>query len=139
MNSSTFEQKLSIILGDRKHSPTERFNFTAHETEFRPVLDQLLEKANQKIAVSHSRINVSTNPFNERDMLSSWQEGRIPIVNNPFFSNPPVVRMDHQSAYTRFSQMREKFSAQPDLGKIIIELQENARIVHESLLISKNL
>jgi nicotinamide mononucleotide adenylyltransferase len=138
MNTSTFEQKLSIILGDRKYSPTERLNFTAHETNFRPTLDQILEKANQKIAVLHSKINVSTEPFDEKNMLSSWEEERIPIAYNPFFSNPPVVRINHESAYTRFNQMREKFSAQPDLSKIRLEIQENSNAIHESLLISKN-
>lgn len=138
-NTSSLEQKLSIVLGDRRHSPTECFNFTVHEAKFRPTLDQLLEKANQKIAVSHSKINVSTNPFDERNMLSSWQEGRdISIASNPFFSNPPVVRMDHQSAYTRFNEIKEKFSTQPDLSKIILEIRENAGAIHESLLISKN-
>ena len=138
--TSLFEQKLSIILGDKKHSPTECFNFTAHETKFRPTLDQLLEKANQKIAVLHSKIHVSTDPFEEKNMLSSWQEERnVSIVDNPFFSNPPVVRMDHQSAYTRFNQIKEKFSAQPDLSQIRLEIQENTSTIHESLLISKNL
>lgn len=118
-NKTPFEQKLSTILGDRKYSFTECLNFTAHEKKLRPTLDELLEKANQKIAVSHSKIHVSTNPFEERHMLCSWQERRdISIADNLFFFNPPVVRMDHQSSYAKFNQIKEKFSAQPDLNQI---------------------
>lgn len=46
--------------------------------------------------------------------------------------------MDHQLAYTRFNQLKERFSAQPDLSKIRREIQENSNSIHESLLISKS-
>lgn len=139
-NITFLDKKLSIILGDKKHSPSECKAFTTHEENFRPTLDLILEKANKKIAVLHSKINVGTDSFEEKKILSAWQEERnVSISENPFFSNPPVTRMDHLSAYTRFNNLKEKFSAQPDLSQIRREIQENSGVIHESLLISKNL
>lgn len=75
-NKAYLGKTLSIILGDKKHSPSECLTFTAHEERFRPTLDLILEKANQKKAVLHSKMNVSTDPFDETNILSAWQEGR---------------------------------------------------------------
>lgn len=68
-NKELFEKKLSIILG-------ECLNFTVHEEKFRPTLNLLLEKANTKLAILHSKINVSTDYFNEKNILSAWQGER---------------------------------------------------------------
>ena len=138
-NKITFEQKLSIILDDRKYSPTEWISFSAHEAKFRPVLDKLLEEANKKIAVLHAKTSVSISRFDEKSMLSCGQEGRDLSTQDNLFFNRSVARIDHQSAYARFNCLKEKFTTQPDLGRIRLEINENAGKIHESLLISKTI
>jgi hypothetical protein len=138
-NKITFEQKLSIILDDRKYSPTEWITFSAHEAKFRPILEDLLKEANKKIAVLHAKTSVNTDRFDERSMLSCWQEGRDLSTQNNLFFNWPVARINNQSAYARFNCIKEKFTTQPDLSRIRLEITENAGKIHESLLISKSI
>lgn len=63
-------ETISIILGEG-NSLQERTRLSAHAELFRPVLDELMEKSNQRIGIRHlmEQLNPMVN-VNENDYFS---------------------------------------------------------------------